>query len=644
MSDTEENADGGTERTECPHCGAAVPAAEYCGACGAHLAYPHAGAARRFHAYAPFPEEPVLRISVTTSMFPHLSRNSKLLFRLAVGVIVALLVLFALLKWQAPMIAVAACGFPILYLLYVVEIDDPERSSFRVPVAVALLLGAVLGVAWGIVGGRFVDRALSLTLGVSLTTSNALIAAVVVPAVGVVLMAVPVTVLRIARHSSESLDGFVLGAVGALAFGLAASIEQLSSLLRTGQVSELSFTSTLTQVALRGFASPLIAALTIGLFGAGLWLRRHNRVAGFQRVATQPVFALAFALLVAVGLGFCDIAVLPDLALLLVHLVAAALVVVVTRVCLHDILLAELHPVTIGAPEVCPHCRRLVPAMAFCPHCGVARVATAPRHRAQPAATPAVTGGVAALGLPGSVHFRHVGPDEESELPRLGHLRVFALMLSVMAVASVALVITSVVLQPPPPIPCHQLFKCAGGPGLDQLVTNGHQYSSSKYGFSLEYGPNSGVHVSTSDVTIDYVSDNGSAEWGQVQIAGLPSNGMSATQVVSTVAQQIDSNAQPVYVVPNPFVGFQYGAGEAYNYVVNGSSNSQGLGRMIILAAVRGELALIVVDSGPYLLFSNSNNTVMGINPHASPADQFAALFADPVVNSVKWPSASFSG
>jgi hypothetical protein len=372
--------------TECPHCGAAVPAAEFCGSCGAHLTYAHDGARHRHHAFAAFPEEPVLRVSVTTSLFPHLSPRSKLLFRAGVGVIVGLLVIFALAKLQAPMIAVAACGFPILFLLYVVEIDDPDRSSFAAPVALALLLGAILGVTWAVVGGHYVDKALSLTLGTTLTGRDAFVAAVVVPAVGVLLMAVPVTVLRIGRHSTESLDGFVVGAVGALAFELAATIEQLVDLLRQGQTSDLSFTSTLTQVVVRGFAGPLIAAMTIGLFGAALWTRRHRRSTGWQRAATRPVTALALALVVHIGLGYADIAVLSDLALLLAYVAAAGVVILAVRVCLHHVLLSELHDVSIGPPSACPHCRRLVPVMPFCPHCGVARHATAPRHRATPAA------------------------------------------------------------------------------------------------------------------------------------------------------------------------------------------------------------------------------------------------------------------
>jgi hypothetical protein len=244
---------------------------------------------------------------------------------------------------------------------------------------------------------------------------------------------------------------------------------------------------------------------------------------------------------------------------------------------------------------------------------------------------------------PGQVHFRHVPPDGTSSTSRLGHWRLFLLLLIVLGVASTALVITSVILQPQPPKPCHNLFRCGGGPGLHQLVNSGHTYTSSEYGFSLEYTVTSGVQISPAGIIIQYDS-NGSTEQGQVQIVGTPADGMSAAEVVAAVRQSLDPNAEPEYQVPSPFVGFQLGSGEAFNYVINGSSNSQALGRMIILAAVKSNLAIVVVDTGPYVQFSNSNSTVMNINDHPSPADQFAALAADPVVNSVQWPPGRSGG
>jgi hypothetical protein len=68
--------------------------------------------------------------------------------------------------------------------------------------------------------------------------------------------------------------------------------------------------------------------------------------------------------------------VLPDIVLLTVHLAVAALALLALRIGLHHVLLHEQRDVRIGPPRICPHCHRVVPAMPFCPMCGVAERAT----------------------------------------------------------------------------------------------------------------------------------------------------------------------------------------------------------------------------------------------------------------------------
>lgn len=366
----------------CPHCGREVPVAHFCGACGADLAHQSPAGARRHHAYAAFPEEPVLRIAVTSSLFPHLSRRAKTTFRAAVGAIVLVLVALAVAGIEAPAIAVSALGIPVLYLLYTYEIDDPTRSSLFRAVPVVLVVGVGLGVGWGLLGGHYVNEALGPTLDFSLVRPGALAAAMAVPAVGVGLMVVPVAVARIRpRGLDESLDGLALGALGALAFDAAATVTQLSSLLTVGQRSEESFAGTLTQVVVRGLCSPILAAALIGLFGASLWVVSRSDGPAGRRYLGMPVVPLVTVLTLEVGLGFADIARLSDPQLLLVHLAAVGVALATMRVGLHYVLLHELGAPEVGPPTVCGHCHFVVPTMHFCPHCGVAQRATARSHR-----------------------------------------------------------------------------------------------------------------------------------------------------------------------------------------------------------------------------------------------------------------------
>ena len=127
--------------TECPNCSVVVPDAAFCGACGASLRHEGSRASRRLHSYAAFPDEPVLRLSAVTSLFPQLSSHAKAPFRAALAVIAALLVTLALVGAAAPLVALCAFGVPLLFLLYLWEVD-PYEGSFLLPTAVCLVVGA----------------------------------------------------------------------------------------------------------------------------------------------------------------------------------------------------------------------------------------------------------------------------------------------------------------------------------------------------------------------------------------------------------------------------------------------------------------------------------------------------------------------
>lgn len=364
---------------ECPNCDAVVPDARYCGACGAHLVHTGSKSSGRLHSFAAFPDEPVFRLSVVSSLFPQLSHRAKMPFRVAFAVIVALLVIFALAGTSGPLIAVSALSVPLLFFLYIWEVD-PYEGSFLLPTALCLVIGAGLGAGWALIGGEAVDRALLPAFSPSLTNSRSLLAAVLVPVVAVLLMCIPMVVARLAHRGgpTESLDGFVAGATGALGFTLAATIDLMAPWLSDGQLTHQSFVSNITQVLLRGISLPLVSALSTGLIGATWWSHSGTRrTAAGNRWLSNPAPAVVLALLVQIGLGFTDLAALSSDEVLAVHLVALGGLVLATRMTIHYVLLHEAMEVTVGPPRVCAHCMHLVPTMPFCPQCGVAGRAVA---------------------------------------------------------------------------------------------------------------------------------------------------------------------------------------------------------------------------------------------------------------------------
>jgi hypothetical protein len=124
----------------------------------------------------------------------------------------------------------------------------------------------------------------------------------------------------------------------------------------------------------------LVNAATTGTLAASLWLRRNERSRGWH---DHALMGLTAAVVVAfgsqIGLGFISYYATSLLFVVILWGIAAALLLVWVRVCLHHALLEEGAEHNIGEPSACSECHRLVPAMYFCPACGVARSA-APKH------------------------------------------------------------------------------------------------------------------------------------------------------------------------------------------------------------------------------------------------------------------------
>jgi rRNA maturation endonuclease Nob1 len=85
--------------------------------------------------------------------------------------------------------------------------------------------------------------------------------------------------------------------------------------------------------------------------------------------------------LVQVGLGYTNIARLALPVVVVVNLGAVVVMMAFVRLGLHHVLLHEHHDFAIGPPRMCTSCRHVVPAMPFCPQCGVAQHAMSKAHR-----------------------------------------------------------------------------------------------------------------------------------------------------------------------------------------------------------------------------------------------------------------------
>jgi hypothetical protein len=305
-------------------------------------------------------------------------------FRIGLAVVLAALVAFSLLRLPAATVTVAALGFVFLFLLYLRESDAFADIPARTLVLTAVL-GIGLGVGWVLLTGAAVARSYGIALGAGVVGARMMRDGIGIPLGGVVLMLMPAVIVRLLRPPTrEALEGFMIGALGALTFTAAATLTRLAPQFGTGVVSKRPMESLIVEAGIRGVAVPLTAAAAGGLIGAALWFTRpaskKNRRPGLVRLLLVS-FAVA-VLVVYLGLGLIDVAHFPQVLMLVLYLALALVALLLLRVGLHLALLHEAHDeIQSDEPLLCPHCGHVVPDMAFCPACGVATRASSRSSR-----------------------------------------------------------------------------------------------------------------------------------------------------------------------------------------------------------------------------------------------------------------------
>jgi RsiW-degrading membrane proteinase PrsW (M82 family)/RNA polymerase subunit RPABC4/transcription elongation factor Spt4 len=372
--------------TDCRVCKTDVPAGAFCGFCGSHLTSKRGDGPPwlRLRAYGAAPGEHVLRPSVASSLFPHLHHRSRAPFRVGLIILLIALVTFAVLRWQAPLVAVSALGLPLLFHLYLYEADAYHDLPGRALVLIAVL-SACLGVGWARLTDEIIARSYAVAFQTAMEFKQPLADGVIVPVSGAIVMIVPIALARLSRVGTrESLDGFLIGAVAAMSFTAAATLTRLAPQFATGlMASHRPIVGLVAEAGIRGVAMSLVAATAGGMVGAALWFTRPDPAHQHEgQWLASPLPAVTVVLIAYAALGLTDASPLAETWQLLVYLTVALLMVVALRLVLHMALLREAHDPITQEPLLCEDCGHVVPDMAFCPACGVATRAASRSSRA----------------------------------------------------------------------------------------------------------------------------------------------------------------------------------------------------------------------------------------------------------------------
>ena len=336
--------------------------------------------------FAVAPGEHVATPMVMSSLFPHLPQTSRTPFRIGMVLLLAGLVGCALLRILGPLVVIAALGVPLLFVLYLWQ-SGLMRDLPGHALVITAVLGGGLGIAWVLATGGVLARAYGIPLSAGFVLENLLGAGLVISVGGAILMAVPAIVTRLLivrsqRSPRESLDGFTIGALGALAFTWAATTTRLVPQFVSGLIDNARPMRLLVESLLYGVAVPLTAAATGGLVGILLWFKPGNRAGehpGRVRAALLVFSGLVAGIYTAIwAIDAIRLAKLPQLVL---HLLMTAAALMAVRVCVQLALLHEEPDPFSEQPVLCVHCERVVPDMAFCPACGAAARASSRASR-----------------------------------------------------------------------------------------------------------------------------------------------------------------------------------------------------------------------------------------------------------------------
>ena len=369
---------------QCPACHSVVPAASFCGACGARVSAPVTGlnTVLRPSVFATAHRETLWLPRVSSTLFPRFPGRIRRPFRIGLIIVLIGLIVCSLARFAGPAGVFTINGWPLLFLIYVWQSDAFRDIPARIMVA-ATVIGIVTGAGWWLAAGSVLAGNYGVSTATSLALTKVVDTGFLITLGGTALMLVPAVVGRLFPMTvRESLDGFVVGAFGALWFQTAAATATLAPQFAEGLMREQSSTRLLADALTYGVATPLATTAAGGLVGLSLWFRPDRREGRDPRRArTALTLFTVLAVGTYVGVWAVDAQEYPRVMDVSLKLGLAVLALLITRCAVQIALLHEAPDPSTGQPLLCVHCERVVPDMPFCSACGAAARASSRTSR-----------------------------------------------------------------------------------------------------------------------------------------------------------------------------------------------------------------------------------------------------------------------
>jgi hypothetical protein len=396
---------------QCPRCRSNVPeVAHFCQVCGQDL---RSDDQSRRRSFAAKPDEPVASFALISSIMPRGTAGQQpQTYRIALGIAMVVALVAAIFGALPIAVLVAAFAIPIVYIVYLYDVNMWEDEPLPVT-ALAFGLTGLLAALFTVLWTHLVPLTISLTdldgfvIGTP-TVGTFLIIALVVPIVGEAIREIGPLVLASRPQFDDLMDGLTFGVISGVAYACFDTLVRHWSLL-TGGIAQVDPGHWVALIFLEGFVKPLIMGTATGIACAEF----SGLGKGYDGFTPRYFGGLVSAILANVAyqaggylFSFVGSPTLGTTLQILWGLIILGTLLLRVRVVLHTGLMeaalekAARHGAAgpAGEIEFCAHCEMpLVENASFCNACGTAVSAQAkasrPKVAAGVGATPATGDG-----------------------------------------------------------------------------------------------------------------------------------------------------------------------------------------------------------------------------------------------------------
>jgi hypothetical protein len=176
---------------------------------------------------------------------------------------------------------------------------------------------------------------------------------------------------------------------------------------------------------------------------------------------------------------------------------------------------------------------------------------------------------------------------------------VLTLLLAVVVIAAVLVGVSALIAKPPARYVCPP--DC-GRPTTGTAVEVNPRFTAADGSFSVSYpaeGTAYRITTKPNGVTADLIAGDG----GTLQLFSQPAAGRSPQQIAKDLVKQTFPDTRIAYLIPNAMVGYQAGYGEAADCWPQGMNSSYMKMRVLVMVAVKNDLALVASAVGPFRAF-----------------------------------------